>query len=104
MTFVITDACVDVMDRSCITSCPVDCIYEGSRKLYIHPDECIDCGACEPMCPVDAIYFDEDAPEDQTGHIAAAATFFAKVGRPGGASAIGKFDWDVLPNSSAPVE
>jgi NAD-dependent dihydropyrimidine dehydrogenase PreA subunit len=43
------------MDRSCLEECPVDCVYEGDRKLYIHPDECIDRGACEPVCPQDAI-------------------------------------------------
>ncbi|MDQ4008453.1 MAG: 4Fe-4S binding protein, partial [Actinomycetota bacterium] len=52
MTYVIMDGCIDVTDRSCIEECPVDCIYEGSRKLYIQPGECIDCGACEPVCPV----------------------------------------------------
>ena len=49
MSFVITEACVDVNDRRCLTECPVDCIYEGAHMLYIHPDECIDCGACEPL-------------------------------------------------------
>jgi len=43
-----------VKDRSCVDVCPVDCIYEGEDQLYIHPDECIDCGACEPECPVTA--------------------------------------------------
>lgn len=55
MTFVIGEPCIDVMDQSCIEECPVDCIYEGERMLYIHPDECIDCAACEPVCPVEAI-------------------------------------------------
>ena len=45
--------------------CPVDCIYEGDDQFYIHPDECIDCGACEPECPVSAIYAEDDLPEDQ---------------------------------------
>lgn len=45
MTYVIAEPCVDVLDRSCVEECPVDCIYEGSRMLYIQPDECIDCGA-----------------------------------------------------------
>jgi NAD-dependent dihydropyrimidine dehydrogenase PreA subunit len=55
MAYVITASCIDVKDRSCIEECPVDCIYEGERKLYINPLECIDCGACEPACPMDAI-------------------------------------------------
>lgn len=58
MTYVIALPCVDVKDRACIDECPVDCIYEGQRMLYIHPDECVDCGACEPVCPVEAIYYE----------------------------------------------
>ena len=48
MTYIIAEPCVDVLDKACIEECPVDCIYEGNRMLYIHPDECVDCGACEP--------------------------------------------------------
>ena len=62
MTYVIGEACVDVLDRACVEECPVDCIYEGERMLYIHPDECVDCGACEPVCPVEAIYYEDDLP------------------------------------------
>src|SRR4051794_3942201 len=51
MTFVIAEPCIDVKDRACVDECPVDCIYEGGRMLYIQPDECIDCAACEPVCP-----------------------------------------------------
>jgi NAD-dependent dihydropyrimidine dehydrogenase PreA subunit len=50
MTYVIVEACIGVKDRACVDVCPVDCIYEGEDQLYIHPDECIDCGACEPEC------------------------------------------------------
>ena len=60
MAYVITQPCIDVKDKSCVDVCPVSCIYLDSddvdRKLYIHPDECIDCGACEPECPVNAIF------------------------------------------------
>ncbi|MCL4865739.1 MAG: ferredoxin family protein, partial [Gemmatimonadales bacterium] len=62
MTYVITDACVGVKDRACVDVCPVDCIYEGEDQLWIHPDECIDCGACEPECPVTAIFPEDDVP------------------------------------------
>ena len=62
---IITEACIDVKDRACVDVCPVDCIYEGEDQLYIHPDECIDCGACEPECPVSAIFFEDNVPEDQ---------------------------------------
>jgi ferredoxin len=63
MTYVIAETCIDVLDESCVAVCPVDCIHFDrgvDRKLYIDPDECIDCGACEPECPVNAI-FPEDA-------------------------------------------
>ena len=62
MTYVIAEPCVDVKDKACIEECPVDCIYEGKRSLYIHPDECVDCGACEPVCPVEAIFYEDDTP------------------------------------------
>lgn len=68
MTYVITQPCIDVLDKSCVDVCPVDCIHyeEGvDRKLYIDPDECIDCGACEPACPVSAIFAADDVPNDQ---------------------------------------
>ena len=64
MTYVIGEPCIDVLDRACVEECPVDCIYEGDRPLYIHPDECVDCGACEPVCPVEAIYYEDDLPTD----------------------------------------
>jgi NAD-dependent dihydropyrimidine dehydrogenase PreA subunit len=68
MTYVITQPCIDTLDQSCVDVCPVDCIHfdEGvDRKLYIDPDECIDCGACEPACPVTAIFAEDDVPADQ---------------------------------------
>src|ERR671929_111608 len=65
MPYVITEACISVKDKSCVDVCPVDCIYEGPDQLYIHPDECIDCGACEPECPVTAIFPEEDVPASQ---------------------------------------
>jgi len=64
MTYVIAEPCIDVKDRSCVDVCPVDCIHEVGRMLVIDPDECIDCGACEPECPVEAI-FPEDALPDK---------------------------------------
>ncbi len=68
MTYIITQPCIDTTDQSCVDVCPVDCIHfeEGVDKmLYIDPDECIDCGACEPACPVSAIFAEDDLPEDQ---------------------------------------
>ena len=67
MTFVIANACIDVMDQSCIEVCPVDCIYfdeDDDRMCYIHPDECIDCAVCESACPVGAIFKEEDVPKE----------------------------------------
>lgn len=52
-----------------MTVCPVDCIYEGEEMVYIHPDECIDCGLCEPECPVTAIFADTDVPENWKNYI-----------------------------------
>ena len=69
MPFVITEACINVKDKSCVDVCPVDCIYEGPDQLYIHPDECIDCGACEPECPVTAIFAEDDIPADLTRYV-----------------------------------
>jgi ferredoxin len=62
MTYVIAEPCIGVKDLSCVDVCPVDCIYEGEDQLYIHPDECIDCGACVPECPVTAIFTEEEVP------------------------------------------
>lgn len=76
MTFVITEPCIDVKDLSCVDVCPVDCIYEGERMLYIHPDECIDCGACESECPVTAIFPAEDVPEQWRDYIDLNRTVF----------------------------
>jgi len=68
MAYVITQPCIDVKDKSCVDVCPVSCIYIESddvdRKLYIHPDECIDCGACEPECPVNAIFEQSAVPPE----------------------------------------
>jgi NAD-dependent dihydropyrimidine dehydrogenase PreA subunit len=97
VTYVIAEPCVDVLDRSCVQECPVDCIYEGARALYIHPDECVDCGACEPVCPVEAIYYEDDLPADLTAYTEDNARFFTDVlpGKdealesPGGAAKLG---------------
>ena len=55
MTYVVTDNCIKCKYSDCVEVCPVDCFYEGENMLVIHPDECIDCGVCEPECPADAI-------------------------------------------------
>jgi NAD-dependent dihydropyrimidine dehydrogenase PreA subunit len=90
MTYVVTQACVDVMDRSCVEQCPVDCIYEGERMLYIHPDECIDCGACEAACPMSAIYYSYDLTPELEPYLDINARFFDEIGSPAGARGFGK--------------
>lgn len=62
MAYVVTDPCRGVKDKSCIEVCPVDCFIEGEDQLFIIPDLCINCGNCESVCPVSAIFADEDVP------------------------------------------
>ena len=102
MTYVVTETCIDCVHRSCVKECPVDCIYEGARALYIQPEECINCGACVPVCPEEAIYFDEDLPESSRPHLKDNEDFFTRTlpGRseplhsPGSASKIGRVGVD----------
>ena len=111
MTYVIGRECVDVADMSCVQECPVDCIYQGDRALYINPQECVDCGACKLICRVDAIYYDADLPEDQLAYLADNAAFFdevlpgreAPLGSPGGASALGRIGVDTPLVSALPL-
>ena len=79
MTYVIAEPCIDVLDISCVSVCPVDCIHyeEGvDRKLFIDPNECIDCGACEPECPVNAIFPEESLPTEWAQYTAIDATWY----------------------------
>ena len=89
MTYVIGLGCVDLKDKTCIKQCPVDCIYEGDRMMYIHPDECIDCGACEPVCPVNAIVYESDATEQDLLFADAARVLADRIGSPRGAASAG---------------
>jgi ferredoxin len=65
MTFVVTEACIKCKLTDCVEVCPVDCFHEGPNFLVIDPDECIDCTLCEPECPVEAIYSEDELPADQ---------------------------------------
>ena len=76
MTYVITEPCIGTKDQSCVEVCPVDCIYDAGDHFMINPEECIDCGACEPECPVEAIYPEDEVPEDQESYITKAADYF----------------------------
>ncbi|MCG2621285.1 ferredoxin family protein [Arthrobacter sp. I2-34] len=94
MTYVIAQPCVDVMDKACIEECPVDCIYEGERAMYIHPDECVDCGACAPVCPVEAIYYESETPEEWEDYARINVEFFEELGTPGGSRNVGPIGKD----------
>ena len=69
MTFVVTEACIKCKYTDCVDVCPVDCFHEGPNFLVIDPDECIDCTLCEPECPVEAIYSEDELPEGQEAFI-----------------------------------
>lgn len=69
MAFVITAPCRNELAAECVEVCPVDCIEKGDDQYYIDPDICIDCGACEVVCPVDAIFFEDDVPENEQKYI-----------------------------------
>jgi NAD-dependent dihydropyrimidine dehydrogenase PreA subunit len=102
MPYVIAGPCIDIMDKSCVEECPVDCIYEGDRKLYINPRECIDCGACEPVCPVEAITQDRRVAQEHTEFVEDNRRFFtellpgrdAAIGTPGGSHKTGPIGVD----------
>jgi NAD-dependent dihydropyrimidine dehydrogenase PreA subunit len=94
MPYVVAEPCIDVMDKACIEECPVDCIYQGERMMFIQPDECVDCGACEPVCPVEAIYYEDDLPDELRPYAKANADFFSNLGSPGGASKAGRVSLD----------
>jgi len=100
MPYVISDPCINSKDQACVDVCPVDCIYEGEGRLWIHPVECTTCGACESVCPVEAIaYVDADAMSDD---LREAHEFFetvlpgrdAPIGSPKGARKVGVFETD----------
>ena len=65
MTFVVTENCIKCKYQDCVEVCPVDCFYEGPNFLVINPDECIDCALCEPECPANAIFSEDELPEGQ---------------------------------------
>jgi NAD-dependent dihydropyrimidine dehydrogenase PreA subunit len=70
MTYIVAEPCIGTKDHACVDVCPVECFYEGEDILLIHPEECIDCGACEPECPVTAIFEATQVPEQWKDYIA----------------------------------
>lgn len=87
MAYIICEPCIDVKDTACVDVCPVDCIhprkdessFATAKMLYIHPDECIDCGACVPACPVEAIFALEDTPDRWTSYIDVNREYYAET-------------------------
>lgn len=71
--------CVNCRYTDCVVVCPVECFYEGENMLYIHPDECIDCEACVPECPVEAIFHEDNLPEEWTSYTALNAEMSLKT-------------------------
>jgi NAD-dependent dihydropyrimidine dehydrogenase PreA subunit len=86
MTYVIAQPCIDVKDKAGAGECPVDCICEGERMLCIHPGERAGCGACEPVCPVEAIFCEDDVPGQWAQFTAENTEFSGQLGSPGGAA------------------
>jgi len=78
MTHVVAQACFGCKYTDCVVVCPVECFYEGEQMLYIHPDECIDCGACVPACPVEAIFALDETPEKWKNYIPVNAQYYQK--------------------------
>ncbi len=80
MAYIIAEPCIDVKDASCVAVCPVDCIHgtDQDNMLYINPDECIDCGACVPECPVSAIFHQDQVPEQWQHFIELNFAYFRK--------------------------
>jgi ferredoxin len=86
LAYIITEPCIGTKDSACVDVCPVDCIhprkdegdFEGATQLYIHPDECIDCGACVPACPVEAIFALDEVPEKWKNYIEINSKHFQK--------------------------
>ena len=70
MTFVVCEPCISIKDHACVDVCPVNCFYEGTDIILIHPEECIDCSVCVPECPVEAIFAEEDVPEKWASYTA----------------------------------
>jgi len=102
LTYVIAQPCIDVKDKSCVEQCPADCIYEGARAMYINPHECIECGACEAACPMEAVYHEGDLPPEYVPFMDSNRDFFTldvpgrpePLGNPGGYLHIGPLPVD----------
>lgn len=79
MAYVVTAPCFGCKYTDCVVVCPADCFHEGDQMLYIDPEECVDCNACVPECPVEAIFLDDDVPEQWRSFIQLNAEMSAKT-------------------------
>jgi ferredoxin len=70
MAFVVCEPCFGCKYTDCVVVCPAECFYEGEQMVYIHPDECTDCNACLPECPVEAIFYQDDVPQQWNAFVA----------------------------------
>ena len=112
MAYIICEPCIGTKDTACVDVCPVDCIhprkdeaeFAAAEMLYIHPDECAECGACEAACPVEAIIYSDDLTPENEVWKDIAISFFAQVGDPGGASALGPTGFDEPRVAALPVK
>jgi NAD-dependent dihydropyrimidine dehydrogenase PreA subunit len=95
---------VDIQDKACTQVCPADCIYEGGRMMYINPDQCIDCGACEEVCPTSAIRYETDLTDAEAPFLDINAEFFEGMPPLKGARKVGKIDRDVEFIASLPLQ
>ena len=89
MAFVVCEPCRGCKYTDCVVVCPMECFYQDGAMLYIDPVDCIDCEACVPECPVEAIYYEDDTPEEWADYYKANVEFFDDLGSPGGAAKIG---------------
>jgi ferredoxin len=80
MAYIICEPCIGTKDASCVEACPVDCIHttDSDEQYFIDPDTCIDCGACEPVCPVNAIYAESDVPAEWKNYVQINADYFKR--------------------------
>jgi len=100
MTFVVTELCIKCKYMDCVEVCPVDCFHEGANMLVIDPDECIDCTLCEPECPIDAIVYEDELPEEQRHFLHINAEYAKRwpVITEKGAPPADASDWEEVPD------